>query len=58
MKPLKIYLGDLTYDTITLSTETMPLNVGYLAAHCKEKWKCLDRFLININSISFNQNFY
>ena len=38
MKPLKIYLGDLTYDTITLSTETMPLNIGYLAAYCKEKF--------------------
>ena len=38
MNPLRIYLGDLTYDTITLSTETMPLNVGYLAAYCKEKF--------------------
>lgn len=38
MKPLKIYLGDLTYDTITLSTETMPLNVGYIASYCKKKF--------------------
>jgi hypothetical protein len=31
--PLKIYLADLTYDTITLSTEVFPLNVGYVAAY-------------------------
>jgi len=34
MKPLKIYLGDLTYDTVTLATESMPLNVGYVATYC------------------------
>lgn len=38
MKPLRIYLGDLTYDTVTLSTETMPLNVGYLAAYCLKRF--------------------
>lgn len=36
MKPLKIYLGDLTYDTVTLSTEAMPLNIGYIATYCKK----------------------
>ena len=35
-KPLKIYLGDLTYDTITLSTEVFPLNVGFVATYCKK----------------------
>jgi len=34
MRPLKIYLGDLTYDTVTLATESMPLNIGYVAAYC------------------------
>ena len=36
MNPLKIYLLDLTYDTITLSTEAFPLNIGYIAAYTKE----------------------
>lgn len=31
---VKIYLGDLTYDTIALSTDVFPLNVGYVAAYC------------------------
>lgn len=37
-KPLKIYLGDLTYDTIALSTEVFPLNVGYVGAYCIQKF--------------------
>lgn len=36
IKPLKIYLGDLTYDTVTLATEAFPLNVGYIASYCKK----------------------
>ena len=38
MNPLKIYLLDLTYDTITLSTEAFPLNVGYIASYTKERF--------------------
>ena len=34
MKPVKIYLADLTYDTVAISTESMPLNVGYVASYC------------------------
>ncbi len=34
MKPIKIYLADLTYDTVAISTESMPLNVGYVASYC------------------------
>ena len=34
--PLKIYLGDLTYTTVTLATEAFPLNVGYIASYCKK----------------------
>ena len=36
MKPLKIFLTDLTYDTITLSTDVFPLNIGYIASYCKK----------------------
>jgi radical SAM superfamily enzyme YgiQ (UPF0313 family) len=35
-KPLIIYLGDLTYDTIALSTEVFPLNIGFIASYCKK----------------------
>jgi radical SAM superfamily enzyme YgiQ (UPF0313 family) len=38
MKPLKIYLGDLTYDTVSLSTEGFPLNIGYIAAYCIKRF--------------------
>lgn len=38
MKPLKIYLGDLTYDTVAVSTEAMPLNVGFIASYCKSRF--------------------
>ena len=36
MKPLKIFLCDLTYDTTTLSTEAFPLNIGYIASYTKQ----------------------
>ena len=38
MKPLNIYLGDLTYTTISLASDSFPLNVGFVAAYCKEKF--------------------
>ncbi len=31
---LKIYLGDLTYNTIVVSTESLPINIGYIASYC------------------------
>jgi radical SAM superfamily enzyme YgiQ (UPF0313 family) len=31
-RPLSIYLGDLTYTTLSLATEAFPLNIGYVAA--------------------------
>ncbi len=37
-RPLRIYLADLTYDTIALSTEVFPLNVGYVAAYCLHRF--------------------
>ena len=36
MEKLKIYLGDITYDTVSLSTEAIPLAIGYVAAYCKK----------------------
>ena len=30
---MKIYFGDLTHETITISNEAFPLNVGYVAAY-------------------------
>lgn len=38
MKPLRIYLGDLTYETIIVSTEAFPLNIGFIAAYCKKQF--------------------
>ena len=38
MDKLRIYLGDLTYDTVAISTEAMPLNVGFIGAYCKEQF--------------------
>ena len=38
MKPLKIFLADLTYDTITLSTDVFPLNIGYIASYAKAQF--------------------
>jgi radical SAM superfamily enzyme YgiQ (UPF0313 family) len=37
-KKLRIYLGDLTYDTVGLSTEVFPLNIGYIASFCKQNF--------------------
>ena len=36
---IKIYLGDLTHETVTVSSDTMPLNVGFLAANLKKQFK-------------------
>tara|TARA_Y100001936_G_scaffold7864_1_gene6982 strand:+ start:1948 stop:4050 length:2103 start_codon:yes stop_codon:yes gene_type:complete len=36
VKPVKIFLCDLTYDTTTLSTEAFPLNIGYIASYTKQ----------------------
>ena len=36
MEKLKIYLGDIAYDTVSLSTEAIPLAIGYVAAYCNK----------------------
>jgi len=38
MTKLKIYLADLTYDSISLATDSLPLNIGFVAAYCKQKF--------------------
>jgi radical SAM superfamily enzyme YgiQ (UPF0313 family) len=37
-KPLKVYLGDLTYTTLSLATNAFPLNVGFIAAYASKKF--------------------
>jgi len=36
--PIRIFLGDLTYNTVGMSTASFPLNVGYIAAYCKKQF--------------------
>ena len=36
MNPLKIYLCDLTHETVILVSDTIPLNVGYIGAYAKK----------------------
>ena len=38
MKPIKIYLADLTYNTVSIANEAFPLNIGYVGAYCKERF--------------------
>ncbi len=38
MRPLKIYLGDLTYNTIIVSTESLPINIGFIASYCIKRF--------------------
>src|SRR5215469_7485940 len=33
IRPLRIYLGDLTYTTLSLATDAFPLNIGFIAAY-------------------------
>ncbi len=37
MQPLRMYLGDLTHDTVGIATELMPLNIGYVASYVKSQ---------------------
>ena len=36
MKPLKIIMGDLTHDTIILVSDTIPINIGFIASYAKK----------------------
>jgi len=35
---LKIFLGDLTYTTVTIATEALPINIGYIASYCTKRF--------------------
>jgi len=35
---IRIFLGDLTHNTVGMANETFPLNVGYIAAYCKKRF--------------------
>ena len=36
MKPLKVYLCDLTHETVILVSDTIPVNLGYIASYAKK----------------------
>ena len=36
-QPLKIYLCDLTYDTIIFVSDTIPINIGFISSYIKRK---------------------
>jgi len=36
--PLRIYLADLTYDTVSITSDVFPLNIGYIASYCKKRF--------------------
>lgn len=38
MAPLKVYLCDLTHDSIVLVSDTIPINVGFIAAYAKKQF--------------------
>ena len=36
MKPLNVYLCDLTHETVILVSDTIPVNLGYIGAYAKK----------------------
>ena len=36
LRPTSIYLGDLTYTTLSLATDAFPLNIGFIAAYAEK----------------------
>ena len=36
-KPVRIILCDLTYDTLILVSDTIPINIGFIGAYAKQK---------------------
>ena len=33
---LRVFLGDITHDTIVLVSDTMPINIGFVASYMKK----------------------
>ena len=38
LRPLKIFFCDLTYDTIILVSDTIPINIGFIASYAKKQF--------------------
>ena len=38
MRPLKIFMGDLTHETVVLVSDTIPINIGYIGSYAKKIW--------------------
>jgi len=38
LRPLNIYLGDLTYTTLSLAADASPLNIGFIAAYAAKSF--------------------
>ena len=36
MSPLKVYLCDLTHETVILVSDTIPLNLGFIGSYAKK----------------------
>ena len=36
--PVNIILCDLTYDTLVLVSDTIPINIGFIGAYAKKKF--------------------
>ena len=36
MRPLRIYMADLSHDTIILVSDTIPINIGYVGSYAKK----------------------
>ena len=36
MKPLKVYICDLTHETVILVSDTVPINIGYVGSYAKK----------------------
>ena len=37
-KKLKVYLCDLTHDTIIIVSDTIPINIGFIASYMKNQF--------------------
>ena len=37
-KPVNVILCDLTYDTLVLVSDTIPINIGFIGAYAKQKF--------------------
>ena len=53
-KPLKIFFCDLTYDTVILVSDTIPINIGFIGSYAKSIFKD-DITKRKKHSVDFNQ---